>query len=139
MIADDPAPKYFLTTYTPLVATKDGRVASEKHGIPPFVDGSIRREPDLEHAVPSISCLCRAGKFAPRFQVGDIVGYMTCKGRYGESQDWYPPADKPPKEPSANPFQCCDAPFPGASSGNSPAPWQCHNGMPSRDLRADGS
>jgi hypothetical protein len=75
--------KHFLNTYTPLVATSAGRAASEKRDIPPFVDGSIRREPDLEHECPAISCLCRAGKFAPRLRVGDIVGYMTCMGRWG--------------------------------------------------------
>jgi hypothetical protein len=84
---DGPAPRYFLNTYAPLVATSAGRIASEAHCIPPFVDGSIRREPDLEISYPSISCLCRAGKFAPRLCSGDIVGYMTCKGRYGESPD----------------------------------------------------
>jgi len=79
--------KYFLNTYTPLVATKDGRAASHAHDILPFVDGSIRREPDLEHQHPSISCLCRAGKFAPRLRVGDIVGYMTCMGKWGGLPD----------------------------------------------------
>ncbi len=76
---------YYLNTYTPLVASKHGRVASDVYGIPPFVDGSIRREPDLESPFPSISCLCRADKFAPRLSKGDVVGYMACKGRYGES------------------------------------------------------
>lgn len=74
----------FLNTYRPLVATKHGRAASAELGIPPFVDGSIRREPDLEHCHPSISCLCRADKFAPRLAPGDVVGYMTVKGRYGD-------------------------------------------------------
>jgi hypothetical protein len=87
MNSDDPARKYFLNTYIPLVATSAGRAVSETHAIPPFVDGSIRREPDLEHPYPSISCLCRAGKFAPRLHPGDIVGYMTCKGRYGEPRE----------------------------------------------------
>jgi hypothetical protein len=50
--------------------------------LPPFVDSSIRREPDLEHEWPSISCLCRAGKFAPRLAVGDVVLYLTVKARY---------------------------------------------------------
>jgi hypothetical protein len=34
MNSDAPARKYFLNIYTPLVATKDGRAASEAHGIP---------------------------------------------------------------------------------------------------------
>jgi hypothetical protein len=87
MNSDPPLRKYFLNTYTPLVATSAGRAASETYGILPFVDGSIRREPDLEHEYPSISCLCRVGKFAPRLRVGDIVGYMTCKGRWGGLPD----------------------------------------------------
>lgn len=61
-------------------------LAAFEHSIPPFVDGSIRREPDLEHKYPAISCLCRAGKFAPRLEVGDVVAYMTRKGRFGTSQ-----------------------------------------------------
>ena len=76
-------PWFYLNSYSPLVASKAGREASRKHGLPPFVDGSIRREPDLKHAFPAISCLCRAGKFAPRLAKGDVVAYMTRKGRYG--------------------------------------------------------
>jgi hypothetical protein len=49
----------------------------------PFVDGSIRREPDLEHPFPTITCLCRAGKFAPRLTVGDVVAYLTKKATFG--------------------------------------------------------
>lgn len=74
---------FYLTTYTPLVASKTGRAASEVRTIYPFVDGSIRREPDLEHEYPAISCLCRKGKFAPRLNVGDTVAYMTVKRRFG--------------------------------------------------------
>lgn len=75
--------RLFCATYTPLVATKAGRDACEHYGLPPFIDGSIRREPDLEHAYPSISCLCRAGKFAPRLREHDVVVYWTKKARYG--------------------------------------------------------
>jgi hypothetical protein len=77
-------PRLFLVTYKPLVYTRFGCRASEAHGLSPFVDGSIRREPDLEHDLPAISCLCRAGKFAPRLAVGDEVVYLTAKGSYGE-------------------------------------------------------
>lgn len=73
--------RLYLNTYTPLVYTPAGAAASERYDIPPFVDGSIRREPDLEHPRPSISCLCRAGKFAPRLAPGDTVVYMTKKLR----------------------------------------------------------
>jgi hypothetical protein len=74
---------FYLTTYRPLVTSAAGRTACKEHGLDPFIDGSIRREPDLEHKQPAITCLCRAGKFAPRLRVGDVVGYMTTKGRFG--------------------------------------------------------
>lgn len=74
---------YYLNTYAPLVATCAGRQASREYEIAPFVDGSIRREPDLEHDNPAITCLCRGNKFAPRLRVGDTVAYFTRKGVYG--------------------------------------------------------
>ena len=74
--------KLFVTTYAPLATTPRGREASERLNLPPFIDGSIRREPDLEHRFPSISCLCRGDKFAPRLREGDVVVYITKKGRY---------------------------------------------------------
>jgi hypothetical protein len=78
---------YYLNSYVPLVASPEGREASAKFRILPFVDGSIRREPDLEHERPSISCLCRGPMFAPRLRVGDVVGYRTNKGTYDDSRD----------------------------------------------------
>jgi hypothetical protein len=74
----------FVNSYGPLVATRAGIDAAKRHGLAPFIDGSIRREPDLEHATPTISCLCRTDKFAPRLRLGDVVAYMTKKGTYGE-------------------------------------------------------
>jgi len=76
-------PSLFLNNYAPLVATSAGRAASERLGLLPFIDGSIRREPDLEHPSPSISCLCRGGNFTPRLRPGDAVVYMTKKSRIG--------------------------------------------------------
>jgi hypothetical protein len=76
-------PHLYLNSYAPLVITPEGLRASEAHDLPPFIDGSIRREPDLEHQHPSITCLCRAGLFAPRLAIGDVVVYMTHKHRYG--------------------------------------------------------
>lgn len=76
-------PFFYLNTYVPLAASKAGRDASDRYKIAPFVDGSIRREPDLEHPFPAITCLCRADKFAPRLIPGDIVAYMLRKDRYG--------------------------------------------------------
>ncbi len=75
--------RFYLNSYVPLVASPAGIAASETLSLPPFIDGSIRREPDLEHPQPAISCLCRAGKFAPRLVIGDVVAYMTRKARYG--------------------------------------------------------
>lgn len=75
-------PHLYVNTYGPLVATSAGRIAVENHDLPPFIDGSIRREPDLQARFPTISCICRKGKFAPRLRVGDAVAYMTKKGRY---------------------------------------------------------
>lgn len=77
-------PSFYLNSYAPLATTKPGREASATLGIDPFVDGSIRREPDLEHVYPAISCLCRADKFAPRLAKDDIVAYVLRKDRYGQ-------------------------------------------------------
>lgn len=73
----------FLTTYHPLIRTASGRRAVEKFGLPPFIDGSCRREPDFESPFPSVTALCHAGQFTPRLQSGDTVAYLTVKGRYG--------------------------------------------------------
>jgi hypothetical protein len=82
---DAPHSCCFLVTYTPLVWTRHGRDASDRLGLAPFIDGSIRREPDLEHEFPSISCLCRKAKFAPRLRRNNIVGYITRKARYDDA------------------------------------------------------
>lgn len=72
----------YLATYRPLVHTGAGRRATQKHGLPPFIDGSCRREPDFESPFPSITATCRAGGFAPRLRPGDTVAYLTAKGTY---------------------------------------------------------
>jgi hypothetical protein len=79
-------PRLYLNTYAPLVWSRYGRDASATLGLSPFIDGSIRREPDLEHPYPSISCLCRADRFAPRLRAGDVVVYMTKKNRYDSAE-----------------------------------------------------
>jgi len=76
----------YLASFKPLVAKALGRKAVLTFGIPPFVDGSCRREPDFESRFPSISALCRFTKFAPRLQVGDTVVYITHKGRYFQTK-----------------------------------------------------
>lgn len=80
----------FLVTYTPLVKNRRGIEAAAVYGYPPFVDGSCRREPDLQHPHPSISALCRFRAFAPRLRSGDAVVYLTKKGRYFDerSRHW---------------------------------------------------
>jgi len=78
-----PMGRWYLNSFHPLVTTDQGLSATEKFRLPPFIDGSIRREPDFEHPMPGISCLCRAGKFAPRLGRGDTVVYLAVKRRYG--------------------------------------------------------
>lgn len=79
-------PHLYLVSYKPLVLTKTGREASTRYSLPPFIDGSIRREPDLEHSSPSITCICRVAHFAPRLRVGDIVVYYATKWKYGAGE-----------------------------------------------------
>ena len=74
----------YLASYRPLAITKRGRLAAHRLGIPPFVDGSCRREPDLQSDRPSITALCRAHMFAPRLQRNDEVAYITVKSTFGE-------------------------------------------------------
>jgi hypothetical protein len=77
----------FLASFRPICSTRHGRAAVEAFDIPPFADGSCRREPDLEHEMPGISALCRASRFAPRLEVGDRVGFVTKRGRYVDDED----------------------------------------------------
>jgi hypothetical protein len=72
----------YLATFRPIIRTRAGFDAATRHGLPPFIDGSCRREPDLESPFPSMSASCRAGAFAPRLEPGDRVAYLTVKGTY---------------------------------------------------------
>ncbi|WP_129344480.1 hypothetical protein [Sorangium cellulosum] len=74
------ARRNYLASYRPLIATGAGRVAWKKYGLLPFIDGSCRREPDFESDFPSISAICRKGKFAPKLFPGDRVIYITIRG-----------------------------------------------------------
>ncbi len=78
-----PSGRAWVVTFHPLVSTKFGINAVKAHGLPPFIDGSCRREPDLLSRYPSISALCRAGFFAPKLKEGDDVVYVTVKREYG--------------------------------------------------------
>lgn len=73
---------YFLNCYTPICTSKKGKEAASQYKIPPFADASCRREPDLEHKRPSITATCRCGQFVPRLEKGDMVVYVTKKGKY---------------------------------------------------------
>ena len=82
-MADAPAPpRFFLCSYWPLVKTRGGRLAVEKFGLPPFINGMSRREPDFESPFPSITASSRGRNFAPRLRPGDTVVYVTTKGRW---------------------------------------------------------
>jgi hypothetical protein len=135
----------FLSTFHPLVLTAGGRRAVQKHGLPPFIDDSCRREPDLESPFPSITALCHAGGFAPRLQAGNTVAYLTVKGRYGRdtqagwrlvavlhvierfeshdlAADWYR------SNGVTLPSNCIVA-------GNAPKPLELTKGNPGREIR----
>lgn len=71
-----------IVSFHPLCKNIIGLKAIEKFGLPPFIDGSCRREPDFENPFPSISALCRQGQFAPHLKVNDIIVYITIKGNY---------------------------------------------------------
>jgi hypothetical protein len=72
----------FLVSFRPLVNRRAGRDAAARFGLPPFIDGSCRREPDFESAFPSISALCRGANFAPRLHKDDTAVHITTKGRW---------------------------------------------------------
>ena len=77
--------RFFLNSFQPLCGYASWNALQKSDTtIPPFVDGSCRREPDLEHEFPAVSALCRAGLFAPKLRPGDIIAYITKQGSYGE-------------------------------------------------------
>jgi hypothetical protein len=82
-LAMDAPPSPRLNSYRPLCFTAFGRNVAKTHGLKPFIDGSIRREPDFENKNPSISGLCRLNKFAPTLEIGTVVAYITVQGYYG--------------------------------------------------------
>jgi hypothetical protein len=73
----------FLSTFRPLLRNRAGRQAIAKFDLPPYVDSSCRREPDLEHVFPSVSALCHGKLFAPRLHERDVVAFITKKDWYG--------------------------------------------------------
>jgi hypothetical protein len=80
--------EHYLCSYKPLRYTSAGRNAIAKSDLPPFIDGSCRREPDFQAQAPSISAICRKGKFAPRLFPGDHIIYITVQMRFGRVDGW---------------------------------------------------
>lgn len=78
-----------LNSFRPLCMTDIGLRAVNAYGYPPFIDASCRREPDFENEYPSITALCRQGKFAPLLYPNDIVVYITIKGKWLTNYDHY--------------------------------------------------
>lgn len=68
----------YLSSFYPLVCTNAGKNATRQFDLPPFIDGSCRREPDFEKDFPAITGLCRPG-FAKKLEIDDIVIYTTNK------------------------------------------------------------
>jgi hypothetical protein len=98
--------KLFLNSFHPLCETEKGRQICQHHNIPPFVDYSIRREPDFESLFPSITGLCRCDKLIGQIAENDFVAYVTVKSagprrlvailqvlhklkNHAEGADWY--------------------------------------------------
>lgn len=77
----------FFLTFHPLCETETGRRAVSEHGEPSFVDGSCRREPDLECVPPTFTELCRPGQRS-RFEVGNRVLYATIKNPNRTCRGW---------------------------------------------------
>jgi hypothetical protein len=74
---------YYLVKFRPLASTSFGRQAACRFGLPLFIDGSCRREPDLQSRYPSICSICRGGLFAPHLQAGDTIVYLTVRRHFG--------------------------------------------------------
>jgi hypothetical protein len=73
---------FYLSEFRPLAERSTGRDAVAMYNLPPFIDASCRREPDLESEFPSITALCREGRLASIVGPGDVVGFMTKELEY---------------------------------------------------------
>ncbi len=81
--------KYLFNTYRPLAYTALGRKRAVEYELPPFIDGSCRREPDFQMSSPAISALCRSWAFAPKLDVGHHIVYCAKKAAYkGKAAFW---------------------------------------------------
>lgn len=72
---------YWINTYHPLAASPAGPWTNFQPPLPPYVDASCRREPDLEAQRPAITSLCRTAAVR-RLRCDDIVAYFTVKRSY---------------------------------------------------------
>lgn len=72
----------YLCFYDPLIATKQGRRALFTHPLPSFIDGSCRREPDLDLDYPSVSSIRDGQSLVPNLRVGDKLVYLASKEFY---------------------------------------------------------
>ena len=81
-------PRIYVATYHPLCLYEGSPGLLDRvKGVPRYVDSSVRREPDLELPLPTISALCRLDLFAPKLIVGDKVIYLGVKRRYGQAAE----------------------------------------------------
>jgi hypothetical protein len=97
---------YFLNSFHPLCKNEAGWKICQYHKIPPFIDYSIRREPDFENPFPSITGLCRCDKLVGQAEENDFIAYVTVKSagprrlvailqvlhklkNHSEAADWY--------------------------------------------------
>ncbi len=72
----------YLSSFYPICSTRAGKKAVAKYKLPPYIDGSCRREPDFENELPCITGLCRPG-FAEKLEVGNTIIYATNKKGVG--------------------------------------------------------
>lgn len=81
--------QYLFNTFRPMALTPLGVQRAKAANRPLFIDGSCRREPDLESKFPSITALCRTTSFAPRLNVGHNIAYCARKNAYtGKRPFW---------------------------------------------------
>jgi hypothetical protein len=75
----------YFSSFYPLCCTKIGKESVSQFHLPPFIDGSCRREPDFENKYPCITGLCRPG-FSKKLEEGDIIIYSTNKRGIGSKK-----------------------------------------------------
>ena len=74
-------PTFWLSTYHPLASEPEGPWRNHAPALPPYVDASCRREPDLESSFPTITGLSRPPSVR-KLAEGDIVVYVTTRGPF---------------------------------------------------------